>query len=164
MVRCLSIAYGWPSRSYASRVCLTGLLNDASVQKSLSKNPASFRFLSCGFLLCHVLTSRPPPQLVYVLTVIFLSRFSAYLVHFQGDEALSEDRIELDNQLHVFEAVMNKDIAEVSLRAHKSSVNTSTRAVQSQSTRVGDNRCAIVLAPPRSSSRSCCSSANVAGF
>ncbi|CAN0232077.1 unnamed protein product, partial [Hapterophycus canaliculatus] len=31
----------------------------------------------------------------------------------QGDEALSEDRIELDNQLHVFEAVMNKDIAEV---------------------------------------------------
>lgn len=31
----------------------------------------------------------------------------------QGDEALSDDRIELDNQLHVFEAVMNKDIAEV---------------------------------------------------
>ncbi|CAN0157950.1 unnamed protein product [Ectocarpus sp. 8 AP-2014] len=31
----------------------------------------------------------------------------------EGDEALSEDRIELDNQLHVFEAVMNKDIAEV---------------------------------------------------
>lgn len=31
----------------------------------------------------------------------------------KGDEALSEDRIELDNQLHVFEAVMNKDISEV---------------------------------------------------
>eukprot|EP00752_Nemacystus_decipiens_P009913 g8845.t1 len=31
----------------------------------------------------------------------------------QGDEALSDDRIELDNQLHVFEAVVNKDIAEV---------------------------------------------------
>lgn len=31
----------------------------------------------------------------------------------QGDDALSEDRIELDNQLHVFEAVMNKDLAEV---------------------------------------------------
>jgi hypothetical protein len=30
-----------------------------------------------------------------------------------GDEALSDDRIELDNQLQVFEAVMNKDIAEV---------------------------------------------------
>ncbi|CAN0126172.1 unnamed protein product, partial [Phaeothamnion confervicola] len=30
-----------------------------------------------------------------------------------GDEALSEDRIELDNQLQVFEAVMNKDLAEV---------------------------------------------------
>ena len=36
------------------------------------------------------------------------------LVLRQGDDALSEDRIELDNQLHVFEAVMNKDIAEVS--------------------------------------------------
>lgn len=44
----------------------------------------------------------------FVFSVLSLS------LSFQGDDALSEDRIELDNQLHVFEAVMNKDIAEVS--------------------------------------------------
>ena len=62
--------------------------------------------LSCLILSCLVLSCLVLSYLYLVLSWLVLS-FS------QGDEALSDDRIELDNQLHVFEAVMNKDIAEV---------------------------------------------------
>ena len=71
----------------------------------------AFEFVFLSLSLSHK-NSLVVPVPVRMISLLLCPPFPPL----QGDEALSEDRIELDNQLHVFEAVMNKDLAEVGVK------------------------------------------------